>query len=41
MSELEFVAAPVGGWCEPETGVCHVEIAEEEAIDETDGPPTR
>jgi hypothetical protein len=39
-SRLQFVAAPASGWCEPDTGVCHIDTADEaasaEAIDETD-----
>jgi hypothetical protein len=37
-SGLQFVAAPASGWCEPDTGVCHIdtEAASAEAIDETD-----
>lgn len=25
---LTFVAAPASGWCEPETGVCHIDSAD-------------
>ena len=36
---LQIVAAPAGGWCEPGTGVCHIDPAGEkggaEALDET------
>ncbi|NUQ98984.1 MAG: hypothetical protein HOY79_21315 [Streptomyces sp.] len=36
---LQIVAAPAGGWCEPDTGVCHIDPADEtgrpEALDET------
>ena len=38
-SGLQIVAAPAGGWCEPDTGVCHVDPTDEtggaEALDET------
>jgi len=36
---LQIVAAPAGGWCEPDTGVCHIDPTDEtggaEALDET------
>jgi hypothetical protein len=39
-SGLQFVAAPASGWCEPDTGVCHIDATDEAAstgaIDETD-----
>jgi hypothetical protein len=44
-SGLQLVAAPASGWCEPDTGVCHVDTADKaasaEAIDETDVVPDR
>jgi len=27
--KLQFVAAPASGWCDPETGVCHMDAVEE------------
>jgi hypothetical protein len=45
---LQIVAAPAGGWCEPDTGVCHIDPTDEtggaEALDETvagDAPALR
>jgi hypothetical protein len=39
-SGLQFVAAPASGWCEPGTGVCHIDTADKaasaEATDKTD-----
>ncbi|UXX97255.1 hypothetical protein N7U49_46155 [Streptomyces sp. AD2-2] len=36
---LQIAAAPAGEWCEPGTGVCHLDPADEtgsaEALDET------
>ncbi|WP_328842881.1 hypothetical protein [Streptomyces sp. NBC_00258] len=36
---LQIVAAPAGGWCEPDTGVCHIDPTDEtsggEALNET------
>lgn len=29
---LQIVAAPAGGWCEPDTGVCHIDNAADEAV---------
>jgi hypothetical protein len=26
---LEIVAAPAGGWCDPETGTCHIDTDDE------------
>ena len=26
---LHFVAAPASGWCEPDTGVCHIDSVDE------------
>jgi hypothetical protein len=26
---LQIVAAPASGWCEPDTGVCHIDTADE------------
>jgi hypothetical protein len=28
---LQIVAAPASGWCEPDTGVCHIDTADEAA----------
>ena len=28
---LQIVAAPAGGWCEPDTGMCHIDTADEAA----------
>lgn len=25
---LQIVAAPASGWCEPDTGMCHIDIAD-------------
>ncbi|MFI0420666.1 hypothetical protein [Spongiactinospora sp. 9N601] len=33
---LEIVAAPAGGWCEPDTRVCHIVTADEAASAEAD-----
>jgi len=30
---LQFVAAASSGWCDPETGVCHVEAVDEQTAD--------
>ncbi|MGC5245789.1 hypothetical protein ACPXB3_02495 [Gordonia sp. DT219] len=39
---LQIIAAPAGGWCEPDTGVCHLDppdpVSDAEALDETDAP---
>lgn len=28
---LQIVAAPASGWCDPNTGVCHIDTADEAA----------
>jgi hypothetical protein len=28
---LQIVAAPASGWCEPDTGVCHIDTTDEAA----------
>ncbi|NGO43044.1 hypothetical protein [Streptomyces ureilyticus] len=28
---LQIVAAPASGWCDPHTGVCHIDTADEAA----------
>lgn len=39
---LRIVTTPAGGWCEPGTGDCHIDPADEEdgtaALDETAAP---
>jgi hypothetical protein len=30
-SGLQVVAAPASGWCDPATGACHIEAADEPA----------
>jgi hypothetical protein len=31
MGEVEIVAAPAGGWCDPVAGVCHIDTDDEAA----------
>ncbi|GAA2111212.1 hypothetical protein [Streptomyces synnematoformans] len=38
---LQIVAAPVGGWCDPHTGVCHIDTADEAASAEADNEVPR
>lgn len=33
-SGLQIVAAPASGWCEPDTGVCHIDTADRAASTE-------
>ena len=36
MSELQLVTRDTSGWCDPETGVCHLDITGEPTTAETD-----
>jgi len=33
-SGLQIVAAPASGWCDPDTGLCHIDATDEATADE-------
>jgi hypothetical protein len=36
---LQIVAAPAGGWCEPDTGVCHIDTTDDTPVAEAADEP--
>ncbi|HWD61244.1 MAG TPA: hypothetical protein VG369_02020 [Humibacter sp.] len=38
---IQIVAAPASGWCEPDTGVCHIDTVDETTTTEASNEPQR
>lgn len=34
-SGFQIVEAPASGWCDPDTGLCHIDATDEATADET------